>query len=282
MVKLGQLFEECRRIIARNDEETSFFDTKCLFEDILEKRNIHLLPDTEIPLDTARKLIRLAQQRSEGYPLQYILGQWEFFGYPFAVGEGVLIPRPDTETLVEQIIGLCREKGLVSPKIVDLCSGSGCIAVTLKKELPNSEVYAVELSDKAYKYLVRNIMLNKVKVSVIRGDVLSKETVSRFKDIDVIVSNPPYLTAQDMAELQTEVRHEPGSALFGGEDGLDFYRKITELWSYPLKRGGILAYEFGQGQHDAVTRIMEKNGFIDIRLSRDCGGIIRSAAGFLI
>lgn len=282
MVKLGQLFEECRRIIARNDEETSFFDTKCLFEDILEKRNIHLLPDTEIPLDTARKLIRLAQQRSEGYPLQYILGQWEFFGYPFAVGEGVLIPRPDTETLVEQIIGLCREKGLVSPRIVDLCSGSGCIAVTLKKELPDSEVCAVELSDKAYKYLVRNIMLNKVKVSVIRGDVLSKETVSRFKDIDVIVSNPPYLTAQDMAELQTEVRHEPETALFGGEDGLDFYRKMTELWSYPLKRGGILAYEFGQGQHDAVTRIMEKNGFIDIRLSRDCGGIIRSAAGFLI
>ena len=97
-------------------------------------------------------------------------------------------------------------------------------------------------------------------------------------ELDVLVCNPPYLTARDMSELESEVRYEPGSALFGGEDGLDFYRRLTSLWRTSIKNGGYIAYEFGMGQHDAVKDILEKNGFADTELRRDAGGIIRTAA----
>lgn len=278
MVSRRELFAQCRRLIALRDEETADFDTNCIFQDLLGEKNPMFAPQLPVPEDKAAEILSLAQRRSEGEPLQYLLGQWEFWGCNFKVGEGVLIPRPDTETLVEQVLDICRRNSLSAPKIADLCSGSGCIAAALKKELPDAEVYAVELSEKALPYLRQNIKLNGLDIHIIEGDVLKGETAREITGLDILVSNPPYLTSQDMRELMTEVRYEPESALFGGEDGLDFYRAITKLWKSSVKNGGYIAYEFGMGQHDAVKDILEENGFTDVELRRDGGGIIRTAA----
>ena len=279
MVSRRELFARCRELIAQRDEETAEFDTGCIFQDLLRERNPMFAPQLPVPDDKAQEILSLAQRRSEGYPLQYLLGQWEFWGCDFKVGEGVLIPRPDTETLVEQVLDICRREKMSAPRIADLCSGSGCIAVALKKELPAAEVYAVELSDKALPYLRQNTQLNGCgDIRIIEGDVLNEAVAREITGLDILVSNPPYLTSQDMSELMTEVRHEPAEALFGGEDGLDFYRALTELWKPSVRNGGFIAYEFGMGQHDDVKKILEDNGFTDVKLRRDGGGIIRTAA----
>ncbi|MBE6857981.1 MAG: peptide chain release factor N(5)-glutamine methyltransferase [Ruminococcus sp.] len=250
----------------------------CIFQDMLGDRNPLFRPLETVPDDAEMRIRDLTARRCKGEPLQYLLGEWEFWGYPFRVGEGVLIPRPDTETLIEDVLGICRRNGLVSLKIADLCSGSGCIAVTLKKELPRAEVCAVELSEAALPYLRDNVKRNNADVRVIAADVLSEQTRQLVGETDIIVSNPPYLTADEMTELSPEVLREPSMALYGGADGLDFYRALTKMWKKSLKKGGFLCYEFGMDQHEAVGRILGENGFTDMKFSRDGGGIIRTVS----
>lgn len=278
MVSRAELFEECRAILEKSGNDSARFDVMCIFQDMLGDKNPLFRQSEPVSAETEEKIRNLVKKRSEGYPLQYLLGEWEFYGYPFKVGEGVLIPRPDTEVLAEQVLEICEKKHLVSPKIADLCSGSGCIAITLKKELPLAEVYAVELSDTALSYLRRNAELNSANIHIIKGDVLSKETSRLFDEIDIIVCNPPYLTQEDMDNLQKEVTFEPGAALFGGDDGLYFYRRITEIWRDSLRADGCLCYEFGIDQHEDVKKILAGNGFDNITLSRDTQNIIRTAA----
>ena len=164
-------------------------------------------------------------------------------------------------------------------KILDLCSGSGCIAVSLALNIKNADVTAVEISDKAAEYIKKNAELNNTDLNIVKDDVLSEKTAEIFSGIDAIVCNPPYLTADDMKSLQKEVTFEPETALFGGKDGLDFYRNITKLWKDCLKSGGILAYEIGMGQEDAVMKILEENNFINIEMTEDLSGIIRVVRG---
>lgn len=279
MVTIGELFTNVKAILKNAEIDTYRFDAQCIMEEAFGTRMPGILTNSaaKAPSEIMEKVRMMTDKRAAGYPLQYILGQWEFYGYPFMVGEGVLIPRPDTETLVERIIEICRRNSIKSPKIADLCSGSGCIAITLKKELPDAEVWAVELSDKAMPYIGENAKLNNTDIHIIQGDVLDENIAHKLTDLDIIVSNPPYLTQDEMNELQTEVAHEPSLALFGGDDGLDFYRKITDLWKHSLKTGGFIAYEFGFGQHDDVKRILLENGFKNIILSQDTAGIIRTA-----
>lgn len=278
MVSRGELFESCMNEMERSGVDSPRFDTLCIFEDMTGVKMPLAEPQREVPDDVRERIESLVKRRCEGYPLQYLLGEWEFFGLPFKVGEGVLIPRPDTETLVEQILDICAERGMKSPKIADLCSGTGCIAIALKKQIPEAEVYAVELSEKALTYLKKNTELNNADITIINGDALDDRLCSELPQLDIIVSNPPYLTAEEMTELMTEVRHEPQSALFGGEDGLDFYRAITAVWKHSLRIGGVLAYEFGMGQHEAVGNILKDNSFTNINFRKDAGGIIRTAA----
>lgn len=279
MVSIGELFTNVKAALRNAGIDTYRFDAQCIMEETFGTRMPGIITNSaaKAPEDITEKVRLMTDKRAAGYPLQYILGQWEFYGYPFIIGEGVLIPRPDTETLVERVIGICRREDMKSPKIADLCSGSGCIAITLKKELPEAEIYAVELSDKALPYIRENAKLNEADIRIIQGNVLDEATVSQLTDLDIIVSNPPYLTQEEMNELQTEVAHEPSLALFGGEDGLNFYRKITALWKNSLKTGGFIAYEYGFGQHDAVSEILHKNGFENITLSPDTAGIMRTA-----
>ena len=278
MVSRSALYKECSELMKNCGTDDAEYDAMCIFQDVLGEKNPLFRP-LEAVEERDEQLIRImTKRRCSGEPLQYILGEWEFYGYPFKVGKGVLIPRPDTETLIEQVLDICRSEHLEAPQIADLCAGSGCIAVTLKKQLPNAEITAVELSDAAMDYLKQNVSLNSADIRIIKGDVLSPETAALFGDMDIIVSNPPYLTQEDMDTLQEEVTHEPSSALFGGGDGLDFYRRMTPLWKTTLKNNGWLCYEFGMGQHDDVKNILAGNGFKNITLRRDLGGIIRTAA----
>lgn len=269
-----QLYEKCSALLAQSGNEDAEFDTLCIFQDILADKHPLFRPLEEVPEEAERSILSLTKQRSEGYPLQYLLGEWEFFGYPFKVGEGVLIPRPDTETLVEQALELCR--GLKSPDIADLCSGSGCIAITLKKELPAAKVTAWELSEKALFYLKQNAELNSAQIDIISGDVLGCEIPAGA--FDLIVSNPPYLTADEMNALQREVRHEPTMALDGGSDGLYFYREITLRWKKAIRPGGWLCFESGDGQHHDIGKILAANGFDNITFRRDLAGIVRTVS----
>lgn len=244
----------------KNGIDSAYFDTKCIFEDF---------PNDE------SKILSLVKKRSEGYPLQYLLGQWEFYGYPFKVNENVLIPRADTELIIENVLEICRKNNLTSPKIADLCSGSGCIAITLKKQIPSAEVYAMEISKKAVEIIHSNAVLNNVEINIFNDDVLNPET-ENLPIFDIIVSNPPYLTQQEMDTLQKEVTFEPSLALFGGADGLDFYRRMTSIWKNFLRKDGWLIYESGDGQHEDIKNILGKNNFYNITLSRDLNNIIRN------
>ncbi|WP_287989672.1 peptide chain release factor N(5)-glutamine methyltransferase [Ruminococcus sp.] len=220
---------------------------------------------------------KLCERRRNGEPLQYLLGEWEFCGIPLKVGKGVLIPRQDTETLVELAVNKYKNTdGIVA---VDLCSGSGCIALAVERFLKCSKVYAVEKSEAAAVHLRENLKMNGSAVQLIMGDVLEYVCAESIPECDLIVCNPPYLTGEDMERLQKEVTYEPEEALFGGEDGLDFYRAVTRIWKNRLKTSGTLIYEIGMGQEDDVMQIMVQHGFENVRCKPDPCGIMRCVMG---
>lgn len=239
------------------------FDVRCMFEQVAGCSYESLLVKG-IPTEDENPLRNMAQRRAFGEPLQYILGEWEFFGMRLFVGKGVLIPRPDTETLVETVLDWCRGKDAL--RILDLCTGSGCIALALQKALPGAEIHALDLSEEALAYARRNADYHRLPVTLHRGDAMQRQDLGQF---DVIVSNPPYLTAAEMQQLQPELRHEPASALAAGEDGLCFYREITGCWRSALCPGGLLAYEIGEQQGASVSRILEQAQFGDIQVIQD-------------
>ncbi len=276
MVSRIDFYHECCEILEKSGNEDAEFDVLCMFQDVLHEKHPLFRPKDEIEADRQHIIEDMVCRRKNGYPLQYILGEWEFYGYNFKVNENVLIPRPDTETLIEDVKNIVRENKLENPKILDLCCGSGCIAVTLKKEIPSADVHAVEISEKAAEVIRENAKLNNAEINLTVGDVRDRDIIDKFSGFDIIVSNPPYLTQHDMDTLQTEVKHEPSLALFGGNDGLEFYHDITRDWKKCLKTDGWLCYEFGMGQHDDVGKIMEENNYSNIKFSKDLGGIIRT------
>ena len=239
----------------------AFFDAGCICEQFRDE------PER----------LAAARRRMAGEPLQYILGEWEFYGMRLFVGEGVLIPRPDTETLTDTVLSLCR--GREGLRVVDLCTGSGCIALSLARHLPSPVVTGIDSSEAALSYAQRNSRLHELRVEWQRADVCLPETARRFSGVDVLVSNPPYLNAHEMAHLQRELLHEPGSALDGGADGLAFYRTITQLWTPCLAPGGILAYEIGETQAREVEEILEALGYTGIRTVQDLAGHDRVVTG---
>ena len=168
-------------------------------------------------------LTAIIHQREVRYPLQYIFGNWEFYGRPFKVGVGVLIPRADTETVVEAALEELETRE--NPKVLDLCAGSGCIGITLAAEVPSSEVTMVEKYDEAIRYAFHNIELNKVNAKAVKGDVFEAPHLPN-DSIDLIVSNPPYIPQQEMKYCSPEVKFEPQTALLAKDEGLEFYKAI--------------------------------------------------------
>ncbi|MBD5103921.1 MAG: peptide chain release factor N(5)-glutamine methyltransferase [Ruminococcaceae bacterium] len=255
------LKKQVRTILEQHGSDSAAFETEQILKWATGFDRLTLTPDSEIDDEKAKTAIDAAKRRVKGEPLQYILGEWDFFGLTFHVGEGVLIPRPETELLVEKTLEELKNGGTV----IDLCSGSGCIPIAVSKK-SGASCYGIEISEKALEYFKENIILNNVEDSVtpLCGDVLnpSDTLLERLPEkCDIITANPPYLTADDMRELQKEVRHEPEIALFGGTDGLDFYRVIFGKWKKRLAENGEFIVETGDHQAEAIREIMEKEGF---------------------
>ena len=212
------------------------------------------------------KALDYAKQRANGKPLWYIFGDAEFYGYTFKVDERVLIPRPETEELCEWVLSSIN----ANEKVLDLCTGSGAIAVTIAKK-SGAEVYASDISQGAIEVATQNAELNDAKVTFIHSDL--------FNDIDgkfdIIISNPPYIPTADIEGLESTVKYyEPRLALDGGLDGLDCYRKIASQAVNHLNDNGLLFMEFGVGQAEDITKLLQEN-FVNIEIKKDLSGIER-------
>lgn len=281
MVTVLETLKNAKKLLSANEIENADFEAVCMFEKAysVKYRSIvfEKIKDTEPSDVQSEALCEMLRRRIEGEPLQYILGEWEFFGLPFKVGRGVLIPRQDTETLVELVLDKLKNQDSV--KAVDLCAGSGCIGITLQRHLNCCDMTCVELSNDAISYLKKNVELNNADVKILGADVLVEDTANKFCELDLITCNPPYLTKEDMQVLQTEVKFEPENALYGGDDGLDFYRGVTRLWKNSLKPGGLLVYEIGMGQETDVSQILIEHGFENVRFLKDYCGIYRVVYG---
>lgn len=272
---VSQLFIELKKQLKR---ETAAFDLTQLFDSRFGRNSRLLRADLAVSPEDEAALRAECEKLNSGYPLQYILGEWDFYGLTFKVGEGVLIPRADTEISVETALELVKDNA--KPKIADFCAGSGAIALAMASQLKDCEIYAVELFDEAYGYLTQNIaQLDKNNfVKAVKADVLG-DISALPNGLDIIVSNPPYITADEMKELSDEVRCEPETALFGGDDGLKFYRAIAESAKILLNDGGWLVFEAGWKQAQDIKNIIEQNGFTDISSAYDMGGIERCIYG---
>lgn len=235
------------------------FDARCLLELALDIDPTRFFISRSELIDDqkAEDYFTLINRRMNGEPLQYILGKWEFMSNEFCVGKGVLIPRPETEKLVE----LAKEylTDIENPVVVDLCSGSGCIAISIAKLIPDATVYAVEKYEEAFDYLTKNISLNGVNnVVAVQGDLFDKELLHDVS-ADLIVSNPPYIRKADIETLSDEVKCEPVTALDGGEDGYDFYRFISSYWlSEFLDKNGAVMVECAEDQGDYISELFSE------------------------
>lgn len=218
----------------------------------------------------------MVKRRLGGEPLQYILGETEFMSLDFYVESGVLIPRSDTETLVEEVL----DKISGGAKVLDICAGSGCIGISIAHYKPDVTVDLLDISEKALNVARKNIICNNVgdRVKVIKTDILKEYPNKKY---DAAVSNPPYIETEVIETLQTEVKnHEPRLALDGGADGLEFYRRITEIAPEFLDKGGILAFEIGYNQSERVFSLMERS-FENIKVIRDLNNNDRVVTGIL-
>jgi release factor glutamine methyltransferase len=244
---------------------------------VLGKNKAWLLAhaDEELPDEQAIRFLALIERRYAGEPIQYITGETEFYGLPFRVTPDVLIPRPETEHLVEKVIDLASR--IEQPRIVDVGTGSGAIAVALAKHLTDAFIVATDLSQAALEVAELNAGQNEVweRIRFLHGDLLAPVAGQRF---DLIVSNPPYVSTADRATLSVEVReHEPALALFAGDDGLEVYRRLIPAAFAMLVPGGYLALEIGCGQSPAITELLTTSGFVQIEFVPDLQGIPRVA-----
>lgn len=228
--------------------ENASFDASCLVENItgLSRTKI-MLCDDDIADEQAELVERAVLRRISGEPLQYILGEWDFFGRIFEVGEGVLVPRPETELLVE--LALEKLRNVRYPVVFDLCAGSGCVGLTIAAERPDAHVWLFEKYDEAFHYLKRNIKkLGLTNVQAVQHDITLGYDDKISETPDLIVSNPPYLRTDELGGLSTEVMHEPVTALDGGKDGVDFYRIIASRWLPNVNKHGGIIFECDPSQ----------------------------------
>ena len=230
------------------------------------------LADMPLTAEQAAKLEAMTARRATREPLQYLCGSWPFLDFELAVGPGVLCPRADTEVVAEAAAQMLA--GVQAPKVLDLCAGTGCLGLGVKRFCPEADVTCVEKSPEAFRYLKKNAAsaLKQGTARAVEGDLFNYWQGLPEGELDLIVSNPPYLTAAEMRQLQPEVAREPAMALEAGEDGLVFYRALAEHYQNALRPGGALALEIGWQQREAVTALLAANGWVDIACRKDYGG----------
>ena len=271
--KYGDLYLETRRaLLTQEDPHSAGLMARNLIALCSGQTQEHILANLEMYAgeETCRKNEQAVKRLLKGEPLAYVLGEWEFYGLPLYVNENVLIPRDDTvavaQLAINQAIFLPSD-----PRVLDLCTGSGCIGLAVASRIKDARVTLADISKDALAVAKKNIARHKMtgRVSCMQVDAM-KPAPAFLGKFDMIVSNPPYITTAEMPELQDSVKlFEPHLALWGGADGLDFYRSIALNFSAALKPGGFLCLEFGEDQGDDICRILEENGYTILERSRD-------------
>lgn len=275
-----EAYNKTKKELQKIGIEDCVFEAKQIIKHITGYSNAEILSryNTRLTEFQQNNLTAILKQRNIRYPLQYILCSWGFYGREYSVGPGVLIPRADTETLIDTAKELIKDKK--SPKIIDLCTGSGCIGITLALERKDAEVELLEKYPEAMRYAYKNIVDNGAEnVLLFEGDVLKGDKSE--EKYDLIVSNPPYISDSEMEIISPEVHFEPETALRGGADGLDFYRAIIENYTRSLNDGGSIAFEVGIGQADSVAALLKEAGYSKVSTAKDLNGIHRVVFGTL-
>ena len=279
----NNLYMDIRQELHRSGIDAATLEARELVAFAAGKTRQELLRDSRlyVPQDVEERARALMRRHLAGEPLAYLIGEWSFCGMNLDVNESVLIPRTDTEVLAEQAIGFV--KTLDEPRVLDLCAGSGCVGLAVAKFCPGSHVVLGELMEDALRVCRQNIRRCGLTAQVMPWQVNALDgPPPRFGEFDCIVSNPPYIPDGDIAGLDVSVRdYEPMTALKGGDDGLDFYRAISDKWRTALHPGSRLYFEVGIGQADDVLRIMRAQGFGDIEVVPDTAGIPRVVYGTL-
>jgi len=273
-MNIGEALLKSYEILKKVKIDTYLLDSQLLLGKVLNKEKLFIILNRDFNLsqEQENEFSRLVQIRKDKMPIKYILGECEFMGMDFIVNEGVLIPRPDTEVLVEEVIKHINERGYT--KICDVCSGSGAIGISIAKFIKNVNVMLYDISEEALMVAEANIKRFDLSIRVnAKSSDLLQVPIEQSEKFDVVVSNPPYIREDVIATLMEDVKnYEPFIALSGGKDGLDFYRRITEESLQVLKKGGLLAFEIGYDQKEDVTNILSKAGYIEIECIKDLSG----------
>lgn len=270
---INELLQSGICILKNAGIENEILDARALLCHILQKDNIYLSvhKDEVIDIELQKKYIDCIKRRSQNEPFAYITNSKEFMSLDFYVDKNVLIPRPDTEILVENVINLWSDKNK-EYKILDLCTGSGAIAVSLAHYIPNCVITAVDISKPALEIALKNAKRHNVDNKIIFKEFDVLDDISRLGKFDIIVSNPPYISKNDVLTLESNVKDfEPSLALDGGNDGLDFYRNIIKYAPAMLDYNDVMAFEIGYDQAEDVSNLLKEN-FKEISILKDYSG----------
>lgn len=279
---IGELLDKASKELKEENIDTYILDAQLLLGNVLAKDKLYIITnrDKNVSLKDEKEYFELIEKRKNKMPIKYILGETEFMGLDFNVEEGVLIPRGDTEILVEEVLSIINEEDELN--VCDLCSGSGAIGISIanyRKKINVEEIDFYEVPEKVTK---KNIIKHGLegRVKFIKSDLL-KEPINQGKKYDVIVSNPPYIKADEIRNLMDDVKkYEPHTALDGGDDGLVFYKRIIEESKTTLNNEGVLAFEIGYDQGEEVSNLMKEAGFYNIKLVKDLAGLDRVVLGY--
>lgn len=273
VTQYGTLYQDTRRALLETESaQDAGVLARMLICHVTGKDQAQFLAERDLyaPEDVVKGVHAGLERLLKGEPIAYILGQWEFYGLPLRITPDVLIPRDDTcavaELAIRQALFLDQ-----NPRILDLCCGSGCIGLAIAKRVKDARVTLADLSQNALTIARENTAMHKMggRVRCVRVDAMQPASTFLGK-FDLIVSNPPYVTAEEMKDLPVSVRdYEPHMALYGGEDGLDFYRAIAGNFTRALRPGGYLCLEFGVGQGDAVCRILQEHDYTILERTKD-------------
>lgn len=279
--KIGELLIDGNKILKEANIDTYILDTQLLLGKVLGKDKLHLITNKEEKVSKfkEREFYSLIEKRKNKMPISYILKTTEFMGLDLHVEEGVLIPRGDTEILVEETLKFMDEDK--EYEVCDLCCGSGAIGISIAHFRENTKVDLIDYYDVPEKVTKRNIVKQKLsnRAKFIKSDLLN-EVINQQKKYDILVSNPPYIKEEVIDTLMEDVKdYEPHTALSGGNDGLDFYRRIVDDSDKILKENGILAFEIGHDQGEEVSNLMIEKGYKNVRVVKDLAGLDRVVIG---
>ena len=269
----------------KNTESPSL-ETQMMIAKVIEKDRLYIMLNLEEDIDESKvEIIKtMIDKRKNSYPLQYILGEREFWGMDFKVSEGVLIPRQDTEILVEETLKKLKDnKHKSNLKGFEIGVGSGIISITLLKEIETLTMIGVDINDKAIELTKANALKHEVndRLCILKSNLFEK--INKENQFDFIISNPPYIETKVIDSLQEDIKqHEPKLALDGGEDGLDFYRAIIEQSKSYISPEGFIAFEIGYNQAEAVKKIFVENGYPNVTIAKDLAGFDRVVIGMII